>query len=285
MSLLHETKELLHRYGIKPRRKLGQSFVTDRALLERMVAHADLKQRDTVLEVGAGLGFLTELLAKNAGRVIAIEIDSNLLKILRNRLSTFKNVEIFYGDILKIALPKFTKVVSNPPYAISSPLMFRLLEKKFDYGILTLQEEFARRLVTKKGTEEYGRLTVMVYYYAEVKLLEPVPENAFYPPPEVASIIVYLKPREPPFRVLDETLFSDLVRALFTQRSRKVKKALHVFFRAIRVDKNVKELIENLPFLDSRVEQLAPEDFGVLSNEICEKIIKKTGFHAIMPKL
>jgi 16S rRNA (adenine1518-N6/adenine1519-N6)-dimethyltransferase len=276
MSLLHETKELLHRYGVKPRKKLGQSFVTDRALLERMVAHADLKQRDIVLEIGAGLGFLTELLAKNAGRVIAIEVDSKLLKILSDRLSTFKNVEIVYGDILKIAFPKFTKVVSNPPYAISSPLIFRLLEKKFDRGILTFQEEFARRLVAQKGTNEYGRLTVMVYYYAEAELLEPVSEDSFYPSPNVASIVVYLKTRNPPFRVLDEGLFSALVRALFTQRNRKVKKALDVFFRGIaRADRHVKELVEKLPFLESRVEQLAPEDFGVLSNAIYENLITK----------
>lgn len=276
MSLFHETKNLLHRYGVKPRKKLGQSFATDPALLERMIAYADLKQRDIVLEVGAGLGFLTELLAKNAGRVIAIEVDSKLLKILSDRLSNFKNVEIVYGDILKISLPKFTKVISNPPYAISSPLIFRLLEKKFDYGILTFQKEFARRLVAKKGTDEYGRLTVMVYYYAEAELLEPVPENAFYPSPDVTSIIVYLKPRNPPFRVLDKTLFSELVRALFTQRSRRVKKALKVFFREIvRADRNVKELAEELPFLESRVEQLAPEDFGALSNAIYEQLIEK----------
>lgn len=276
MSLLHETKTLLHRYGVKPRRKLGQSFVTDHALLERMIAYADLKQRDIVLEVGAGLGFLTELLAKNAGRVIAIEVDPKLLQSLSDRLSALKNVEIHYGDILKIALPKFTKVVSNPPYAISSPLIFRLLEEKFDYGILTFQEEFARRLVARKGTTDYGRLTVMVYYYAEAELLEKVPENAFYPSPDVASIIVCLKPRDAPFRVLDETLFSDLVRALFTQRNRKVKKALKVFFRGMdHADVNVRELVEKLPFFESRVEQLAPEDFGALSNAIYEKLIKK----------
>jgi len=177
---------------------------------------------------------------------------------------------------LKIALPKFTKVVSNPPYSISSALILRLLEEKFDYGILTFQEEFARRLVAKKGTDDYGKLPVMIYYYAEAELLKPVAENSFYPSPDVASVIVYLKPREPPFRVIDEVLFSNLVSALFTQRNRRVKKALEVFFRRIvRADRNVRELVEKLPFLESRVEQLAPEDFGALSNAIYDKLTEK----------
>lgn len=274
--MLNETKTLLQQYGIKPRKKLGQNFVTNRALLEKMIAYADLKQCDIVLEVGAGLGLLTELLAKKVGRVIAIEVDPKLIKILTDRLSAFNNVEIISGNILRMALPKFTKIVSNPPYAISSKLILRLLEEKFDYGILTFQKEFARRLVAEKGTAEYGKLPVMVYYYAEVELLEPAPENSFYPSPDVASVIVYLKPRDPPFRVSNEIFFSDLVSTLFTQRNRIVKKALAVCLRSMfHEDIKFRELVENLPFLESRVERLAPEEFGILSNAIYEKLIEK----------
>lgn len=250
--------------------------MVDDASLMKMGKYAELKQSDSILEIGAGLGFLTEILAEKTRKVIAIEKDPKLFGILNERISTLENVETIHGDFLKIKIPEFNKVVSNPPYAISSPLIFRLLEKRFDVGILTFQEEFAKRLVAQKGTEDYGRLTVMVYYYADMELLDCLPESAFYPKPKVSSYIVRFKPREPPFEVLDAKLFSDVVRTLFTQRSRKVRKALRVFCREIAIPKmGSKEFIATLPFLESRVEQLAPEDLGALSNAIHEKLSEK----------
>jgi len=269
MSLLSEARSLLHRYGVKPRKRLGQSFAIDRRFLEKMAKYAELNRSDVVLDVGAGLGFLTEILAEKAGEVIAIEVDANLVRALRNRLNVFKNVKIIKGDFLKMETPYFTKVVSNPPYAISSPLVFKLLSEKFDYGICTFQEDFARRLTAKIGESDYGRLTVMTYYYADIKLLEYISPKSFYPIPEVGSAVVRLTPRRPPFKVVNEEFFSDLVRMLFTQRRREVKKALKVFFNAKKVPRrNASELIEKLPFIKRRVGTLAPEDFGVLSNEI-----------------
>ncbi len=269
MSLLSEVRLLLQRYKVKPRKRLGQSFAIDRKFLEKMTEYGELNQSDIVLDVGAGLGFLTEMLAEKAGEVIAVEVDENLIIALINHLSPFKNIKIIQGDILKIDIPHFTKVVSNPPYSISSPLMFKLLLKKFDYGICTFQEDFARRLTAKTKEPDYGRLTVMTYYHADVQLLEHVSPRSFYPIPEVGSAIVRLTPRSPPFKVINEEFFSDLVRLLFTQRRREVKKALKVFFNAKKIPKNEESgLIDNLPFLKRRVETLEPEDFGELSNEI-----------------
>lgn len=276
MKNLDETKRLLHQYNIRPLKRLGQSFMVDNEPLVKMCEYAELKRSDSVLEVGAGLGFLTELLADKAGKVIAIEKDTKLFEILNKRISTLENVETVHGDFLKIKTPEFNKVVSNPPYAISSSLIFKLLEKRFDSGILTFQEEFAKRLVAQKGTEEYGRLTVMVYYYSDVEMLDYVPEEAFYPSPRVSSHIMRFKPRQSPFEVLDAKLFSDVVRTLFTQRNRKVRKALKVFCREAVIPKaDSKEFISTLPFLESRVEQLAPEDLGALSNAIYEKMSEK----------
>jgi len=237
--------------------------------LRLMVSYASLTEDDIVLEIGAGLGFLTRLLSQKCGRVIAVEKDSRLLRILKHELQDIKNVELIRGDILKVSLPTFNKVVSNPPFYIASPILFWLLRKKFDCAVLTFQKEFAERLVAPVGSKEYGRLTVTTYYKAEIELLDFVPKNAFYPPPDVDAYIVRLKPKAPPFYVKDEQIFSELVRVLFTQRNRKVRKALAQFLigRGIEKEKAM-EVADSLPYRNKRVRELAPEDFGALSNEV-----------------
>ncbi|MBS7643502.1 ribosomal RNA small subunit methyltransferase A [Candidatus Bathyarchaeota archaeon] len=273
MNLLHETKQLLHLYNIKPKKRLSQSFVVDSSLLERMIDYANIGPNDVVLDIGAGFGFLTSMLAERAKKVIAVEIDPKIVKILTRRTQDLENVEVINGDILQIKLASFNKVVSNPPYAISSALVFKLLNRKLDKAVLTLQDEFAQRLTAIKGNPNYGRLTVAAYYRAEVELLEKVPRRAFYPPPKASSAVVRFTPRKAPFTVLDENFFFDLIRILFTQRNRKVRKALtifmhhHPFFK----ERESKELVAELPYLEERVDNLAPEDFGILSNELLKR--------------
>lgn len=278
MSLLNDTKRLLHIHKIRPKRKLGQSFCVDADLLRRMVGYSGLDDSDTVLEVGAGFGFLTKILSEAAERVITIELDPRLVRALRDELKDRGNVIVIEGDVLKTSLPRFDKVVANPPYSISSQLIFKLLERDFDNAVLALQKEFAERLTAQRGNKKYGRLTVMAYHKADVEALERVPEDAFYPSPEVESVVVRVKPRESPFKVADENFFSELVRALFTQRNKKMKHALLAFIRKkIGVEKEeARILIEDLPHLDDRVYKLSPEDFGALSNEIFQRIIKKS---------
>jgi len=269
MSILQRAKHLLRLYNFLPKKRLGQNFVVNTDLLRRMISYASITKDDVVLEVGAGLGFLTQLLSRECKRVIAVEVDPKLTRILREQLQSLQNVDLIEGDILTLSVSSFNKVVSTPPYSISSPLLFWLLEKKFDCAVLTFQKEFAERLAASVGSKEYGRLTVTTYYRGEVELLDHVPRNMFYPPPDVDSIVVRLRPREPPFQVEDEETFLELVQTLFTQRNKKVRNAILPFLhkRGIKGG-NALGLADSLPFHDERVRGLAPEDFGTLANEI-----------------
>jgi 16S rRNA (adenine1518-N6/adenine1519-N6)-dimethyltransferase len=272
MSLLRRARRLLRLHRFFPKKRLGQNFVVNDDLLQRMMLYASVTKDDVVLEVGAGLGFLTQLLSRECKRVIAVEVDPKLIKILREQLRDLQNVDLIEGNILKVSVPPFNKVVSTPPYSISSPLLFWLLERKFDYAVLTFQKEFAERLAASVGSKDYGRLTVTTYYRAEAELLDYVPKEMFYPPPDVDSMVVRLRPREPPFQVEDEKTFLELVRTLFTQRNKKVRNAIIPFLYKRRVKReNAVGLADSLPFHDNRVRGLAPEDFGILANEVVRK--------------
>lgn len=267
-----EVADIFRRHRIFPKKRLGQNFTVDDSLLQRMVAYADVNPEDIVLEVGAGLGFLTSFLTPLARRVIAVEIDPRLVAILRERFSHTRNVEVIEGDILTISIPQFDKVVSTPPYSISSPLLFWLLERHFKLGVLAFQEEFARRLTAPIGSKDYSRLTVATYCRADVELLDHVSRDCFYPPPDVDSIIVRLKPKPKPFRVKDEKAFSELVQTVFSQRNKKLRNAVVQFLRKRGLAKEEAQIMaDSLIFHDKRVRELAPEDFGALTNEIIEK--------------
>ena len=272
MSLLQETKRLFRLHKFFPKKRLGQSFLIDNDLLRRLVSYVSLSNADVVLEAGAGLGFLTRLLAQKCRKVVAVEIDSKLIKILKEVLHDLRNIDLIEGDVLRVSIPSFNKVVSIPPYSISSPLLFWLLEKDFNCAVLAFQKEFAERLNASVGSKEYSRLTVSTYYRAEVELLDYVSKELFYPPPEVDSIVVRLKPRKPPFSVANEQLFFELVQTLFTQRNRKVRKSVIPFLQkqGFRREEALK-IADSLLFHDKRVRELAPEDFGAIANEIAGK--------------
>ena len=272
-NLLRRAKHLLRLYGVSPKKRLGQNFTVNSDILQRLVSHASLTKDDVVLEVGAGFGFLTPLLSGACKKVIAVEVDLALVNFLRKQLHSLQNVELIEGDVLKVSLPPFNKVVSAPPYSISSPLLFRLLENKFDSAVLILQKEFAERLAASVGSKDYGRLTVTIYYRADVELLDLVPRTMFYPPPDVDSMMVRLKPRAAPFHVDNEETFFDLVRTLFTQRNKKVRNGLIPFLRKRELSReNAVELADSMVYSAKRVRELAPEDFGILTNELLRKL-------------
>lgn len=272
MSLLQEAKHLLRLYNLFPKRRLGQNFVVDATLLEKMISYAAVTTDDVVLEVGAGLGFLTRRLSKRCKRVLAVEVDRNLVKALRKQLDKTSNVDLVEGDILKVSVSHFDKLVSTPPYSISSPLLFWLLDKEFDCAVLTFQKEFAQRLVAPVGSKEYGRLTVTTHYRAKSELLDYISRDRFFPSPDVDSMIVRLWPRKPPFQVNGKEGLLDLIRVLFNQRNRKVRKAILPFLykRGIQRGK-AEDLADTLSFHAKRVRELAPEAFYALANEIAEK--------------
>ena len=273
VNLLRRAKHLFRLYGFFPKKRFGQNFTIDSEILDRLVAHASLSKDDVVLEVGAGFGFLTQLLSKECKKVIAVEVDSQLVAFLQEQLHSLQNVELIEGDILDVSLPSFNKVVSAPPYSISSPLLFRLLEYNFDSAVLIFQKEFAERLAASVGTKNYGRLTVNIYYRADVELLEYVPRTMFYPPPDVDSMIVRLTPKAPPFYIDDEKMFAEIVRVLFTQRNKKVRNSLIFFLRQRQLPKKEAiDLADSMIYSEKRVRELAPEDFGILTNELIKKL-------------
>ena len=247
--------------------------MVDSSVFESMINYASLSKKDVVLDVGAGLGFLTRLLANECKEVLAVESDRALVKLLREQLEDLPNVRIIEGDVLKAHVPLFNKVVSIPPYHISSPLLLWLFHRNFDCAVLVFQREFADRFVASVGGDGYGWLAVVAYYYVEVELLGDVPRWMFYPQPEVDSVVVRLKPKKPrPFALKSEALFERLTQSLFTRRNRKVRNAVVPFIRGERATNAVGavKIVEGLPFRDKRVRELAPEDFGVLSNVLFE---------------
>ncbi len=242
--------------------------MVDESVRDRIIELASLSGSDTVLEIGAGKGALTVELAKRAGEVLAVEKDPKLLRILETALKPFDNVRLIPGDFLEVEVPRFNKVVSCPPYSISSKLIFRLLQLGFERAILVFQREFAERLVAKSGTERYGRLTVSLGRRAEARILGHVPRRAFRPIPKVDSAIVEIVMRSS-VRELDEGLFQDLTRYLFSQRRRLARSVLRGYLSSAGLDQALAHSIAP----DKRVFEL---EVGELE-EICSKLEELMG--------
>ena len=172
--------------------KLGQHFLLDRSVIERIVSFAGIKSDDRVLEIGPGTGILTEALAARAGIVYAVEVDPDLAGALCGRAP---NVQVINADALKVELPDYNKIVSNLPYQISSKITYRLLSRPFELAVLMFQKEFALRMMARPGSKEYGRLGMVAGFFCQIEILESVPRTAFRPVPEVESSIVRLRPR------------------------------------------------------------------------------------------
>ncbi len=271
MSLLERTKYLLRQYRFSPKKHLGQNFIIEPSIFRFLADYASIDQDDVVLDIGAGLGFLTRFLANECRCVLAIESDQILVNILHDQLRDISNIQILHGDLLKVQVPPFNKVISAPPYSISSSLLLWLFEREFERAVLIFQREFASRLVASVGDEDYGWLRVVTYYHAEVELLDEVEEYVFYPQPEVKSNIVRLEPRDsPPFRLKNERLFREFVQTLFRQRNRKVRNGVlpYITRKCNMSKREATKLADSLPFHDRRIRELAPEDFGVLANAL-----------------
>ncbi|ASJ06856.1 16S rRNA (adenine(1518)-N(6)/adenine(1519)-N(6))-dimethyltransferase RsmA [Thermococcus pacificus] len=271
---------LISKYNLKPNRNLGQNFLIVPDIIERNVERAGLSEKDTVLEVGPGLGVLTDALAGRAGKVYAIEKDSLLVKILRNEYD-WPNVEIIEGDALKVPFPEFNKIVSNLPYQISSPVTFRFLKHEFERAVLIYQLEFAQRMVAKPGEKNYSRLSLMIRAKAHAEIAERIGRGAFWPKPEVDSAVVILEPKPPEERIeLDE----NLVRALFQHRRSTVlsalKKSHHMLGLTKEEFKRVKGILSRIPHANERVFQLSPEDVWEI-----EEFLGEEGIIPLTPRV
>ncbi len=248
--------------------KNDQHFLIDKLALDRIIEYGKLGVSDSVLEIGAGYGNLTEKLAKKAGRVIAIEADHELAASLYG----LKNVEVIVGDALKIDFPQFNKVISNLPYSISSHVTFKLLNSRFEFGILMYQYDFAKRMVAKPGGKDYGRLSITVQHYADVEILEVLPPTSFRPAPEVKSAIVKLVPRPAPYTVKDEGFFMKFIKAAFSQRRKKLRNAILNNADLLGFsDSAVRKLPEEI--LAKRAETLSPQELANIADVLYEEKI------------
>jgi 16S rRNA (adenine1518-N6/adenine1519-N6)-dimethyltransferase len=270
---IEEIQALIQNYGIVPNKLLGQNFLVASSIYPKLVQYASLDSNDKVLDVGAGFGFLSRFLAGRCKAVIAVEKDSQIAKVLRDQVRCLGNITLIEGDILKADIPTFNKVISFPPYYLSTQLIVWLLNRGFDSAVIIMQKEFADRLAACKGTREYSWLSVVVFQRTEVELLEGIPKEMFMPKPEIDSVIVRLKPWGlPPFTVRDPDFFEQMLRWLFTQRNKKLGNALIPFLRSrLKMTKaDAEKKVYVLRFRDKRAMEMKPKDFGELSDELCQ---------------
>lgn len=274
--LSRETREILKKHQIRLSKRKGQHYLVNSSILDQIIREAELSAHDTVLDIGAGIGTLTIPLSEKARKVVAIEQDPPIARILRERLEEngITNVDVLEGDATRLELPPFNKVVSNLPYQISSPITFRLLDYDFDFAILMYQLEFAERMVVKPGDSKYSRLSVMINLKTQAERLFKVPRGAFLPPPRVSSAVVKLTPKKDVN--LDEFM-QRITRALFQHKRKKAKKALLDSYHEWAPDKKVaKEMISIIDskLMDERPFQMEPETIINISLDLKKLMIK-----------
>jgi 16S rRNA (adenine1518-N6/adenine1519-N6)-dimethyltransferase len=279
VSLLSDNmiESLLRKYGVRPNKKLGQSFLKSSKVAHDMVTAASITKRDTVLEVGGGLGILTEAIAQEAGQVYVIEISAGLSRALRDLFRGQNNVKIIEGDALTLALPEVTKAVSNLPYSISSEITFRLLrELSFEQAVLMYQKEFAERMYADPGTQDYSRLTINIKYKADVEHLMDVPATLFHPVPAVDSVVVRLKHRTQGPWAKDDFIFHWMVTGLYSYPNKNLRKALGIWFRNIGADKKIAETVMDTcnAFLkgDERLRTISLDNLVRLADSVLSSI-------------
>ena len=242
LSNPQRTIEILKKYDFAFRKRFGQNFLIDGRVLDKIIAGAGVCSEDLVLEIGPGIGTLTQYLAEAAGRVISIEIDKKLLPILEETLSDYDNVRVVNADVMKLDLRALieqelgqgsglrqVKVVANLPYYITTPILMTLLEERLPVANITVmvQKEVANRMKAGPGSKDYGALSLAVQYYAEPYLAANVPRNCFMPRPNVDSAVIRLTRRqEPPVKVRDEKLLFAIIRASFEQRRKTLVNSL-----------------------------------------------------------
>lgn len=268
---LDDVTSLLHNHRIVPNRLLGQNFFICSSSYPLLSNYANLGAGDVVLDAGAGLGFLSVFLSAKCKQVIAVEKDPRIAEGLRQQIKGYSNITLIVGDVLEVDLPSFNKVISIPPYYLSSQLLTWLLNLNLDCAVLILQKEFAERLTASLDCDKYGWLTVLTQQTAKVDLFDTIPKWMFYPPPSVDSVIVRLKPWvTPEFTVNDQIFFERMVKWLFTQRNKKIINAISPFIqRELKLDKKkAAEVASALPNREKRARKMAPKDFGVLSNDL-----------------
>lgn len=277
------TQEILKKYGFSFKKSLGQNFLIDPNILRNIVSHADLTKDSAAIEVGPGIGALTEHLARAAGKVVAFEIDQRLLPVLADTLSPYDNVEVIHADILEVDVKqifeeqlqdyKDVMVVANLPYYVTTPILLKLLMDRLPIRglVVMMQKEVADRITASPGTKAYGSLSIAIQYYMQTEIAMIVPKAVFMPQPNVDSAVIKLTRREaPPVQVIDEEFLFKVSRGSFVQRRKTIINNLQSSLPNGKAKKDL--IIQALEKVGvdptRRGETLSIEEFGKLSNEL-----------------
>ncbi len=283
LSNFKNTQEIIRKHNFSIQKKYGQNFLIDEHVLNKIIAAAELTEDDYVIEIGPGIGTMTERMAPECKHVTAIEIDKELIPILSETLSGFDNVDIINEDVLKVDLNKLiaerndnkpVKVVANLPYYITTPIIMSLLENKIPIDTITVmvQKEVADRMMVGPGTKDYGALSLAVQYYAKPYIVANVPMNCFIPRPNVASAVIRLTcHKEPPVTVKDEKLMFNLIRASFNQRRKTLINGISNFSGLSFTKEQVAMALNSIGLNENiRGEALDLEKFAKLSDALLE---------------
>lgn len=275
MNLREETEFILKKYGLRANKKLGQNFLINEEIINQIIEKADVNKNDTIIEIGPGLGSLTAKLLENANKVIAIELDSNMSNILKERFCLYDNFELIEKDVLKVDLNEIVekydsvKVVANLPYYITTPIIMKLLEERLKLKSITVmvQKEVGERFCAVPNSKEYGAITISINYYTKPEIIIDVPKENFEPMPEVDSCVIKLDVRNvPPVEIKNEKDFFNLIKAGFSQRRKTINNSL----ASMGISKEkIKSVLEKLS-IDSklRAENLTMEQFADISNNM-----------------
>lgn len=269
MNILDETKYILNKYNVHPNKKLGQNFLFDEQSLQTIAQ--DVTKEDTVIEIGPGLGTLTAILAEKANKVIAIELDSKMVSILKDRFKLYNNVQIVQDDILNVDIDKIApkaKVVANLPYYITTSIITKLIKTNIKDITILIQKEVAERICAEPGTKRAGAITYFVKYFADSKIIANVPKEYFIPAPEVESSIVKIVKRDKKAaKVNNENLFFEIIKINFTQRRKTILNSLSSI-----IDKEVlKNILKECKIEENvRGENLSIEQFAMIANKFEE---------------
>jgi 16S rRNA (adenine1518-N6/adenine1519-N6)-dimethyltransferase len=268
------TKYILKTFDIHMSKKLGQNFLIDEAIVQEIVHAADIQEGETVLEVGPGIGTLTQGLAEAKANVVAVELDNRLPEVLAKTLEGYDNVRIVHGDILKVNIPELVegknfKVVANLPYYITTPIIMALLEQKLPVTkiVTMIQKEVADRMVAKPGKKDYGALSVAVQYYTTPEIVAQVPPKSFIPAPAVDSVVIRCDVRpEPAVKVISEKMFFRVVKAAFSQRRKTLSNSLKTMGIAAE---EIKKAIDDAAIDGTRRgETLTLQEFAVIADNL-----------------
>jgi 16S rRNA (adenine1518-N6/adenine1519-N6)-dimethyltransferase len=275
------TKEILEKYGFSFKKSLGQNFLIDPNVLRNIVSHANLTENSGAIEVGPGIGALTEHLARAAKKVVSFEIDQRLLPVLEDTLSPYDNVKIVHSDILKADVEKVIEdempgiedimVVANLPYYVTTPILMKLLNDRLPIRgfVVMMQKEVADRITAKPGTKAYGSLSIAIQYYVTAEVAMVVPKTVFMPQPNVDSAVIRLiKHDKPPVQVIDEDFLFEVTRASFAQRRKTILNNLQSGLKNGKQNKEliVQALTEAGIEPTRRGETLSIQEFGKLAD-------------------